>query len=620
MSQARSSGISFGDRILDRLKLQFLSAMEIGRQSFPASGLPDDVQAVIRQVVSQTGLLRFEKAEIARELINHFLDGRDRDRTWESLVEDFGEIDVAVSLFRSSKLRSRPMSVKAFRGSFYALSAGLLGYLMLQLFFHSAVPTPSVDYGAMLNEAVTSAPIELQAWPHYRELYIKHGFNADGESFRKSFQDIYVEGDGHLRLARPSDKQWSAAVHKLESLEELLDAWRKYSELPHLGTPLHVDLRKYSDIDLKVLFPNRKRVELGERNVFGVTGLSEEAVELLDGSVMGVLLPHIQNFREATRLLHVDTRLAVTQGDQNRAVANIKAIHGLARQAADTPMFVCSLVGRAMHGIGFGVIEEVIVEDPDFLDEDHLLELQQYVDSLELPDLQRDAEFEQCVNMDLIQRIYSDDGNGDGRITAVGSEVQFAATTADLLWSPNEESSWYDTPFLRPATAPISLFSAPTRKEMENLIDDSWGEWSKRMQRPMWEAEDSDWAEYLKEQDDSGLLLTFLGGFGNLKDSREVQLAHRDAILLALACHRYHKANHEWPTSLDQLVGKWLKDTPIDRINGEPLKFRIKENAPVIYSVGQDGDDDGGVNPASGIAWRDKNVDGDWILWPQTDL
>ena len=119
MSQARLSSISFGDRVLDRLKLQFL-AQGNWKAELSASGLPDDVQAVIRQVVSKTGLLRFEKAEIARELINHFLDGRDRDRTWESLVEDFGEIDVAVSLFRSSKLRSRPMSVKAFRGSFYA--------------------------------------------------------------------------------------------------------------------------------------------------------------------------------------------------------------------------------------------------------------------------------------------------------------------------------------------------------------------------------------------------------------------------------------------------------------------------------------------------------------------
>ena len=148
MSQARLSSISFGDRVLDRLKLQFLAAGN-WKAELAGSGLPEEVQTVIRQVVSQTGLLRFEKAEIARELINHFQDGHDRDRSWESLIEDFGKIDVAVSLFRSSKLRSRPMSVKAFRGSFYALSGGLLSYLVLQLFFHSAVPTPSVDYGEM---------------------------------------------------------------------------------------------------------------------------------------------------------------------------------------------------------------------------------------------------------------------------------------------------------------------------------------------------------------------------------------------------------------------------------------------------------------------------------------
>ena len=535
MSQARLSNISFGDRVLDRLKLQFLSVGNWNAE-LSDSGLPQEVQTVIRQVVSQTGLLRFEKAEIARELINHFLDGRDRDRTWESLVEDFGKIDVAVSLFRSSKLRGRPMSVKAFRGSFYALSLGLLGYLSLQLFFHSAVPEPSVDYGAMLNETVTSAPVEQHAWPHYRELYIKYNFSGNVDAF----SDIYVKND-NWGLVRPSDQEWDKAVTKLESIKELLDAWRKFSDLPHLGTPLYLDLRDYSDADLKVLYPGLKREDINgpDINAFGLEPglISDEANKLISGSALNILLPHIQNLREPVRWLHVDTRLAVTQGDQDRAVANIKAIHGLARQAADAPLLVCSMVGFAMHGIGFGVTEEVIVENPDFFDDNHLLELQQHVAGLVLPKPEKLA-FEKGVAKDMIQRIYSDDGNGDGRLTAVGAELR--NVLPELLYQKvaGEESSWYDTPFLRSVTDPISLFSAPSRKEMENMIDDSWEEWSKRMQLPMWEAEESSWKEYLDQKDDSGMLSMLLGAY-RFQDVREFKLAYRDAVILAIACHRY---------------------------------------------------------------------------------
>ena len=613
MSQARLSSISFGDRVMDRLKLQFLSHGN-WKAELSASGLPADVQAVIRQVVSQTGLLRFEKAEIARELINHFLDGRDRDRSWESLIDDFGEIDVAVSLFRSSKLRSRPMSVKAFRGSFYAASAGLLGYLMLQLWFHSAVPTPSVDYGAMLNEAVTSAPIEQQAWPHYRELWTRYGISEGGP---ESFKEIYVEDDGH-RLIRPSDEKWDKAVAKLESLEELLDGFRKFSSLPHLGTPLHVDRRDYSDADMHALFPGLKREDLTAGGS-GLEGVSEEVDELLQGATVGILLPHIQQFREAARLLHVDTRLAVAQGDQERALANIKSVHGLGKQAADAPLFVCGLVGYAVHGIGFGITEEVIVEHPDFFDSNHLLELQQYTESLKLPELKKLA-FEQNLAKDLIQRVYSDDGNGDGRVTAVGAELKQILIHGLFGTATEEESPWYDARFFRPVTDPITLFTAPTRKEMETMIADSHEQWIERIQRPMWETGDTDWDEYLKRQDNSGLLEVLLLGIDQVKNARELKLAYRDAVLLALACHRYHKANQEWPTNLDQLAGKWLKDTPIDRINGEPLNFRINDDAPVIYSLGHDGDDDGGVNTDSDVPWLDKTGDGDWIVWPQADM
>jgi hypothetical protein len=73
---------------------------------------------------------------------------------------------------------------------------------------------------------------------------------------------------------------------------------------------------------------------------------------------------------------------------------------------------------------------------------------------------------------------------------------------------------------------------------------------------------------------------------------------------------------------------------PIDQFTGQPLRYRITVEGPVLYSTGVDRDDDGGIpivdekgmisvpwliDPGE---WADRDaeyqaqMDGDWILWP----
>ncbi|QEG25100.1 hypothetical protein [Mariniblastus fucicola] len=619
MSEAHSPTNLFRDRFLDRLCLQFLSAGD-WKSAIADSGLPEQVQTRISDVVEQTGLLRFEKSEIATELIHHFQDGHERGQTFDELVRDFGTTEVAVSLFRSSKLRSRPMSVKAFRGSVIVFGGSFLSYLLLQLFFHSAKPNPTVDYSAKLNEAVTSSPADQQAWPIYRDLWIKYGLSEGGG---ENFKELYVDlENSNVRLIKPSDKNWPEAVAKLESMKELLDTWRSASKLPHLGTPLHSDLTKYSDDDLQALYPNLDRENLREQGMdweesLAVGPISDEANRLMNQSVINILLPHVQQFREAARVLQVDTRLAIEQGDRSRALENIKAIHGLARQSADAPIAVCSFVGFAVHAMGFAVVEEVLIEHPDFFSDEQLHELKKSVAEVDLTATAK-YEFEEDMAMDMIQRIYSDDGNGDGRLTAVGAEIQYMCSKMTGLY-PAEEEPWHENSYVRSMTAPVNLFSAPTRMETVTLVEESFDELEQRVHRPMWEDRDFTLEERLEEKDGSGMLSGLIGQLGRLKDAREIKIAYQDAVLLAIACHQYRRAEGEWPDKLEQLKGKWLEQTPIDRLNGKPLNFVIKDDAPVVYSLGHDGDDDGGVDTDSNTPWLDQNGDGDWVVWPQAD-
>lgn len=77
-----------------------------------------------------------------------------------------------------------------------------------------------------------------------------------------------------------------------------------------------------------------------------------------------------------------------------------------------------------------------------------------------------------------------------------------------------------------------------------------------------------------------------------------------DAARLACALERCRLARGELPESLDALVPQFVAKLPPDIINGEPLKYRRTEGGQfVLYSVGWNGTDEGGVVPKDWV-WR----------------
>ncbi|MDX2118711.1 MAG: hypothetical protein SFY96_11060 [Planctomycetota bacterium] len=65
-----------------------------------------------------------------------------------------------------------------------------------------------------------------------------------------------------------------------------------------------------------------------------------------DGWAM--LLPSLGKFRQSVRLLRVDTRRALTEGDTERATENLVAAFRMVHHAVRDPILICSLVGAAM--------------------------------------------------------------------------------------------------------------------------------------------------------------------------------------------------------------------------------------------------------------------------------
>ena len=124
------------------------------------------------------------------------------------------------------------------------------------------------------------------------------------------------------------------------------------------------------------------------------------------------------------------------------------------------------------------------------------------------------------------------------------------------------------------------------------------------------------------------LLKGFFTDFDWVRVTVEHCDAKRGAVLIALAAKLYELDHGRWPGSIDELVPDILSAVPPDPVTGKPLKYAVINDEPVIYSVGFDRDDDGGVaveRPVDDEAWPKwisdpaDAPDGDWILWPAVD-
>jgi hypothetical protein len=86
----------------------------------------------------------------------------------------------------------------------------------------------------------------------------------------------------------------------------------------------------------------------------------------------------------------------------------------------------------------------------------------------------------------------------------------------------------------------------------------------------------------------------------------------------AIALKRYHLQHSAYPASLNELVPAFLPAVPVDFMDGKPLRYKLRPDGDfLLYSVGEDGIDDGGdPTPASqttSLNW----ILGRDIVWPR---
>ncbi len=215
----------------------------------------------------------------------------------------------------------------------------------------------------------------------------------------------------------------------------------------------------------------------------------------------------------------------------------------------------------------------------------------------------RFAETERLYGYDAIQRAFSDDGQGNGQLIP------------GLLYETKKEGSFYSRQLTYLDALWICLCH-PDRAETVEIYDRYWQAVSLLAdQSPR--CVSSRGSSYEEEIDEMLADAYYLHdgyratvgciniGWHNRAESRAV------AAILAILVRRTETGS--WPASLRDLVDDgYLQRVPMDPYADEALVYRAEGESFIVYSVGEDFFDDGGV----GVTWDQSRSGGDRVFWP----
>jgi hypothetical protein len=187
------------------------------------------------------------------------------------------------------------------------------------------------------------------------------------------------------------------------------------------------------------------------------------------------------------------------------------------------------------------------------------------------------------------------------------------------------------------------------RRELMSKYDELMTLTERETAFPLWQREASAVDDEIYRLNNDGFLrnrylfITMtMPSFARAGLSTEWATQERDATLVAIALELYRRKHGHYPPALDALVPQFLPAVSPDRYDGDPLKYKLADNKPLLYSVGANRVDDGGTlgqkkgESASKANQRAREwiapsrlpqvplakeaIKGDWLLWPPVEV
>ncbi len=583
-----------GGRVTGRLDLRGLLA---------SSTLPESLRKLVFGVVRRTRLRRIEKMDVARELIEHFEDGIAAGVSDQDLIAAFGEPRTAATLIRRGVRRKRSWFDRALRrtvlvaGLFFAGFVAI--YLVLAVRYWNQPVRIEVDYVAKIRQESDGATSDDRGWPGIRAAIGELRAFADPASTqddRGLSSMIEAASAGTVppwieMVAGPSAPP-AAEDAPSEATQEAffangttaIDALRRAASKSVLGFPMGVD-GGGPEIDRAFLglAPSQP------------TPVTERTI--LDGSVIDLQFPYFGTVRLAARVLSIDARRAAERGDGPRFVADVDAMFGLGRQVRTPTIVIGQLVGMSIERLAFATILDVLAQEPGAIDDPTLERLAAIVAGLDDDRLRIRTDSERYYFLDLAQRFYTDDGDGNGRLKFISNEAARAGGLLDADDGRQAGNGNAADFLLGPLVAGVTMDRRGATEiwnrnldgiEAGNSIEPWEMDASKPpgMDGPVFREADASWISKIRTFPVSMLL----SATHNVVSAAGAIRLERDLVRTVIELELHRRTHGSWPTSSDAMgfVGR-------DPFDGESLRYVLRDGIPMIYILGPDRIDDGGV-------------------------
>jgi hypothetical protein len=315
-----------------------------------------------------------------------------------------------------------------------------------------------------------------------------------------------------------------------------------------------------------------------------------------------ILLPHLSKIKQTVQRLNLEACAELAAGQSDQALADVKLMLALADSIKSEPFLISYLVRVACVHIAIQPVWEGLAEHR--WTDAQLQELQARFSSYDfLGDSETSLKTEHAHAAQWVDAAKKVRGLGVfGAIIAPdGYQEPFDKTILYLIGRVMP-SGWYDQEKLNysllfdermkgVANLPARTISPRTALHNESELIGKLGSLAKAI---------------LNHRSVARILLRSVG---NVPDKAAIAQTAADQAALACALERYRLANGQFPETLAALSPQFMAHAPNDVITGEPFKYRRTEDGQfILYSVGWDDKDDGGV-PGKNLF----DVQGDWV-------
>jgi hypothetical protein len=276
--------------------------------------------------------------------------------------------------------------------------------------------------------------------------------------------------------------------------------------------------------------------------------------------------PPLDKIQPCATLLYLDVLIQCENQDPEKAFASIRAQMALAR-SFDAPLLIHWLERMSLRTRTYRSIERVLNRIP--LSDEQLLTLSKWIEAPDINKVIKRALIkEQCLGLDAYQ----------APIREISSRTRLKMSTL-LPWKMIGRCYGEALGYIDLMQEAIDAADLPDPKRLAAL-------------KAMFDA--------VKAGEHGGKLTgKFWPIYPYIFTVDVRHLALMRATQAALAVERYRLTEGRLPQSLDDLVPVYIEAVPTDPCNGRPLKYRILQPGFVVYSIGDDLEDNNGAAPQS---------------------